>query len=154
MWILAAHAGEPPLIDIDGTLFVQLALFLILVAVLTRFLFKPYLALREERRRAIEGTIEDAKRLEADAQARIAEYEAHLGRAKARGAEERARIRAEGAARERDVVDRARAETARRVTEGRADAARRGAQARAELLRQADDIGRRMAGRLLGREVS
>jgi F-type H+-transporting ATPase subunit b len=153
MWILAAGA-EPPLIDIDGTLYVQLALFLLLVVVLTQLLFKPYLALRAEREAAIAGTADEARRLDADAQARIAEYEGHLARARARGAEERARIRAEGATRERDTIEKARSETARKVAEARADVARRGEQARAELVRQADDIGRRLASRLLGREVA
>ena len=153
MWILAASA-EPPLIDIDGTLFVQLVLFLLLLIVLTQLLFKPYLRLRDERQQAIGGTADEARRLEADARTRIAEYEGHLAKAKARGAEERARIRAEGAVRQRDVVDKARAETTRRVTEARAEVARLGEQARVELTRQADDIGRRMASRLLGREVS
>ena len=153
MWILAAGA-EPPLIDIDATLYVQLLLFLLLLIVLTQLLFKPYLRLRDERERAIGGTADEARRLEADAQARIADYEGHLARAKARGAEERARIRADGVARERAVVDTARAETSRRIAEARAEVARLGEQARVELTRQADDIGRRLASRLLGREVS
>jgi len=153
MTLLVAYASEPPLIDIDGTLFVQLFLFLVLVLVLTQLLFKPYLALREERDRAIAGTAWVARRLEADAQARIADYEAHLARAKARGAEERARIRAEGAGREREVVDQARADASRRVTEARADVASKGEAARLDLSRQADDIGRRLASRLAGRDV-
>jgi F-type H+-transporting ATPase subunit b len=153
MWILAATA-EPPLIDIDGTLYLQLGLFLVLVFVLTQFLFKPYLALRAERDAAIAGVTEEARRLDGDAQARIAEYEGHLAQARAKGTEERARIRAEGAARERDTVEKARVETARRVAEARADVARRGEEARATLVREADDIGRRLASRLLGREVA
>jgi len=153
MWILVAGA-EPPLIDMDWTVAVQLVLFLLLLAVLTQLLFKPYLRLRDERERAIGGTADEARRIETDAQARIAEYQGHLAKAKARGAEERARIRAAGAARERGVVDKARAETSLRVAEARAELARLGEQTRVELSRQADDIGRQLASRLLGREVS
>jgi len=150
---ILAGGSEPPLIDIDGTLLVQLALFLLAVLVLTQLLFKPYLALRAERERAIDGTIREARQLEADAQARIAEYEGHLVRAKAKGSEERARIRAESATREREVVEVARDEAAKRMAEARADVARRGDQARQELLRHADDIGKQLAGRLVGRDL-
>jgi F-type H+-transporting ATPase subunit b len=150
---ILAGGSEPPLIDIDGTLLVQLVLFLVAVFVLTRLLFKPYLALRAERERAIEGTIREAKQLEADAQARIAEYEGHLAQAKAKGSEERARIRAESAEKEREIVEVARAGATKRTAEARADVARRGDQARQDLLRHADDIGKQLAGRLVGRDL-
>jgi len=45
----APQSHEPQLIDLDGTLFVQLGLFLLAVVVLYRFLWKPYLRVRDER---------------------------------------------------------------------------------------------------------
>ena len=72
---LAAH----PLIDIDGTVFVQFALFLILFVIANKFLFQPYLALRERRKAGIEGARAEATKMSATADAKLAEL---LGRGK------------------------------------------------------------------------
>jgi len=60
--IVSLAAGHP-LIDVDGTVVVQFVLFLALFAVANRFLFQPYLALRERRRAGIEGAREEADRI-------------------------------------------------------------------------------------------
>ena len=47
---IVALAGGHPLIDVDGTVVVQFVLFLALFALANRFLFQPYLQLRERRK--------------------------------------------------------------------------------------------------------
>ena len=79
----APEAHEPQLIDVDATVVVQLGIFLLLLVVLGRWLWRPYLRLRTERVERVEGYREEAARLEADAQQRLTR--ADLALAEARG---------------------------------------------------------------------
>ena len=46
-----------PVVDIDGTFFVQGALFLLLMAILWPLLFKPWLETQARRAEAIDGAL-------------------------------------------------------------------------------------------------
>src|SRR5437868_856363 len=87
-----AAEGPPPLIDIDGTLFLQFVIFLVTLIILTRWLFGPYLALRDARERGIGGAKQVAKETEARAASTLANYESRLAQSKRRGVEERIRL--------------------------------------------------------------
>src|SRR4051794_23758886 len=73
--LAAAAAKDPPIIDLDSTVLVQLVIFIITAVVLSRFLFKPYLAVRAARGAGIEGARDEARRMDEEAKARIADYE-------------------------------------------------------------------------------
>ena len=90
-----ASAAEHSMIDIDSTAFVQFGIFAILALVATRFLFTPYLKMREEREDGMEGARKDAENLSAEADAKLADYEEKLASARARAQIERPNIRAE-----------------------------------------------------------
>src|ERR1041384_3118999 len=105
---IVSLAGGHPLIDIDWTLFVQFALFLVLFWVANRLLFQPYLQLRERRRAGIEGAREEAERMTAEAEAKLADYEKQLAQARNRANEEGRKVRQAAAAHEREVTDQAR----------------------------------------------
>ena len=47
--LAAVPAKDPPLIDLDSTVFIQLVVFVITALVLSRFLFRPFLAMRAAR---------------------------------------------------------------------------------------------------------
>ena len=78
--LLAAH----PLIDIDLTVVIQFALFLIMFVIGNVFLFQPYLKLRERRKQGIDGARAEAERMSAQADAELADYEKKLAQARAR----------------------------------------------------------------------
>lgn len=149
---LQAHA--PQLIDVDGTLVIQLGLFLFLALVLTKLLWKPYLRVRAERVTRVEGYRKDAARMEADATARLAEAEAGLAEARRVGGGERNAARAEAQAREHVLIDQAQDEARRTLAaaRGRLDAIV-GAE-RTRLQAGARDIAAQAARRILGREVT
>jgi F-type H+-transporting ATPase subunit b len=150
----APQAHEPQLIDVDGTVFVQLGLFLLLVVVLYRFLWKPYLRVRGERVTRVEGYREEAARLEAEAQARLARLEAELAEARRVGAGERAVARAEALAREHTLMAEAQAAAQKTLAEARAQLEATVAGERAKLQQKAAEIGREAAKKILGREVA
>src|SRR3984885_11689550 len=97
---LVTLAAGHPLIDIDYTVFVQFALFLILFARSKALLFQPYLRLRERRKQGIEGARAEAERMSAQADAKLADYETQLAVARDRANEAGRNVRAEAAAHE------------------------------------------------------
>jgi F-type H+-transporting ATPase subunit b len=151
--IVSLAAGHP-LIDIDLTVVVQFALFLVLFVVANRLLFQPYLQLRERRKAGIEGAREEAGRMTAEADAKLAEYEKQLTVARERAAEESRKIRNEAAARERDVTEKARTSAQTAINEAQGTMRRETEAARAQLMPQAAALARAMSAKLLGREVA
>jgi len=151
--IVSLAAGHP-LIDIDLTAVVQFVLFLVLFAVANRFLFQPYLQLRERRRAGIEGAREEAERMTAEAEAKFASYEKQIAVARERAGEEGRKIRLEGIAHEREVTNAARAQAQAAIDEAQATMRRETEAARGQLLPQAEALSRAISAKLLGREVA
>ena len=147
---LAAH----PLIDIDLTVVLQFALFLIMFVIGNRFLFQPYLKLRERRKEGIEGARAEAERMSASADAQLAEYEKQLAQARTRANEEGRKVRTEAAANEKSVTDASRAEAQKAMDEATAKMRAETDAARLQLMPQANSLARQMASKLLGREIS
>jgi F-type H+-transporting ATPase subunit b len=148
--LAAAH----PLIDLDWTMVVQFVLFLLLYLVANKLLFQPYLALRERRKAGIEGARAEAERTSAQAEAKLADYEKKLAGARSRANDEGRKVRAEGIAHEKEVTDRARAEAQKAMTEATGKMRAEADAARLQLMSQADTLAKRIASKLLGREVA
>jgi F-type H+-transporting ATPase subunit b len=150
----APESHEPQLIDLDGTAFVQLGLFLLLLVVLRQFLWKPYLKVLGERTTRVDGYKQDAVRLDAEAAARLAQAEAALAEARRVGAGVRVEARAAAAKREHEILAAANATAQKTLAEARARVSATLAAERAKLQQTAAEIGTRAAGKILGREVS
>jgi len=149
----APESHEPQLIDIDGTTFLQLALFLVVMFALTRLLWRPYLRVRAERVSRVEGYREEAVRLDSEAGARLARAEAGLAEARRVGSGERAVARAEAQAREQTLLAEANSAAQRALAEARTRLEASMAAERAQIERRAEEMGRQAARRILGREV-
>lgn len=147
-------SGAHPLIDIDGTVFIQFALFLVMFLVTNKMLFQPYLALRERRRAGIEGARAEAERMTAEADAKLADYEKQLAVARSKGNEEGRKLRTEAVAHEREVTDKARAAAQKAIDEASAKMKAQVDDARSKLLPEANVLAQKMASKLLGREVA
>src|SRR5256885_823219 len=81
----AAAEVPPPLIDVDGTIFIEFGFFLLMLIVLHHLVFKPYLTARAEREDGIDGERKRAQEMEASATAKIAEFHGRLEMAKQSG---------------------------------------------------------------------
>lgn len=149
-----AAGSEHPLIDLDGTIFIQFGLFLVMAFFATQWLFKPYLRMREERSKGIEGAREEAASLSAEADARMADYESKLAKARAKAHEKQREIRAEAAEHKREVTEKARAEATKAMEEAQAKVAAEAAAARAELMPRAGVLAQEITTKLLGRKVA
>lgn len=151
---LPTLAAAHPIIDIDGTVFVQFLLFLVLLWVANKWLFQPYLKLRERRKEGIDGARAEAERTTAQADSKLADYEKQLATARNRANEEGRKVRAEAAANEKTTTDTARAAAQKSIDEATAKMRAEAEAARLQLLPQANAIAKQIASKLLGREVA
>lgn len=151
---IASLAGGHPLIDIDSTVVVQFVLFLILFVVANKFLFQPYLRLRETRKSKIDGARAEADNLTAQADAKLADYERQLAIARDRANEEARKIRQQASDFEKQVTDEARRAAQQATEKAQATMRSETEAARAQLMPQADALARAISSKLLGREVA
>ena len=149
-----AAGNSHPLIDIDGTVLIQFALFGVMFFAANKLLFQPYLKLRERRIAGIDGAKAEAERMSGEADAKLADYEAKLATARASAHEEQRKVRAEAAAHEREVTERGRLTAQKAMDEAMARVKAETASARKDLAPQADQMARRMVKQILGREVA
>jgi F-type H+-transporting ATPase subunit b len=148
------QAGEQQLLDIDSTVFVMLGLFLLLAFILTRWLWKPYLRVRDERVRRVEGARAEAERLEVNSAGRLARIEAQLAEARKAGNAERAQMRAQALVREQQIVAEAQAAAHKMLAEARTKLDAALTTERGRLEASAATLGREIAEKTLGRRLA
>jgi F-type H+-transporting ATPase subunit b len=151
--LLSTLLSGGSIVDLDGTVFVQLAMFFIAFVILYALVFKPMVALLEARESAIDGARDQAKLLEREVLEKQATFELELRKVRGTSGEERDRLRAEGQELERKLLERVRAETQTLQTEARARFEQEARVARSELVSQRGELAREIASRVLGREV-
>ena len=151
---IVSLASGHPLIDIDLTVVVQFALFLITMYVANKLMFQPYLDLRERRKAGIDGARAEAEQMTAEADKKLADYEKSLAAARDRAGEEGRKVRLEAAEYEKQTIDKARSATQEATAAAQKKMRSETAEARAQLLPQAEALARSISSKLLGREVS
>ena len=92
------------IIDLDGTVFVQLGMFFVAFLLLHALVFKPMVALLDAREQAIDGAKDEAKHLEQEVKDKQAMFESELRKVRGSAGEERERLRAEGLELERKLL--------------------------------------------------
>lgn len=140
-------------VDLDLTVFGQVALFVVLMLALKPLLFDPLLKLFEEREKRIEGARAESHALDKASAAAQTRYEDEMQKARGQANAERDKLRAEGIRSESEILAEARAHTAKKLEDGRGVLANELAGARALLDREAADLGAHVAARVLGREI-
>lgn len=148
----AAEGGVT--VDLDASFVVQIALFVVLLIALKPLLFDPMMRLFEEREERIDRTIEKARKTDEASAKALAKYEAILAKAREAGSAERDQLRGQGSKKEAELSAQVRASTAATLEQGRAVIAGEAKEARAKLQVEATQLGREIASRVLGREVT
>jgi F-type H+-transporting ATPase subunit b len=151
--ILGALLSGGSIIDLDGTVFVQLAMFFIAFIVLRAVVFKPMIALLDAREEAIGGAKDQAKRLDIEVKEKQAAFEGELRRVRGVSGEERDRLRAEGQDLERKLLEKVRVETHKLVGDAKTRLDAEAQLARQHLTAQRPELAREIASKVLGREV-
>jgi F-type H+-transporting ATPase subunit b len=150
----APQSPEPQLLDVDGTVFVMLGLFLIVMYLLTRWLWRPYLRVKEERVTRVEGYRAEAARLEAEAASRLSRVEAELAEARRQGSAQRAAARTEAQLREQKMMAEAQAAAQAALAQARTRLEATIAAERAKLQTRAAVLGAEITEKVLGRPVT
>jgi len=148
-----ALLSEGSIIDLDGTIWIQLLLFGIAFLVLRPLVFRPMIALFEARENAIEGSKLEALRLQDEAAAESEEFDEEMRRIRLQAGEERDRLRAEGKRLERTVLDRVREETDKLLADADKQLASEATKLRAEVKASVPALAKQIASKLLNREV-
>jgi F-type H+-transporting ATPase subunit b len=140
-------------VDIDGTLWVQAGIFVLLVLVLKPLLFDPWLATQERRREALEGSFGQAESLNAEAKTLAQELELKLAAAREQAKEARLAARRQAEAAEAGRLMETREGVARELEEARARMAAEDQEARAVLHARVDQLASLVCEKVLGRKV-
>jgi F-type H+-transporting ATPase subunit b len=151
--LFTALLSEGSIIDLDGTIWIQLGLFAVAFLVFRPLIFRPMVALFEAREKAIEGSKLEALRLQDEASAESEEFDVEMRRLRLQAGEERDRLRAEGKRLERTVLDRVREETDKQLAEADAKLKTEAAKLRAEIDQSVPALARQIASKMLSREV-
>jgi F-type H+-transporting ATPase subunit b len=152
--LLFALASERPLISFDGTLVVNIVLWLVLFVLLRPLLWEPMIKLFSAREGGMGGSRDEAKRLEAEAKTKREEYEAKLKAARTAAASERDRVKSEALKREAEIVGAARNKVAEAVEAQRATLRTEREKLAAELKTMIPGLAKDIASKALGREVA
>ncbi|WAS98965.1 ATP synthase F0 subunit B [Nannocystis punicea] len=146
-------AAAAPVVDIDGTIFIQAGIFLLLMAILYPLLFKPWLATQARREQAITGTTAAATDLRARADEEGRRYDTRLAEARARAAGIRSdAVKGSEAERQRQLAE-ARAAAGSESEAQRERLASEAEAARTTLATRVEELAQDIATKLLGRTV-
>lgn len=142
------------LIDLDGTLVVQLVLFFIAFGVLYPLVFKPMVAMFEAREEAIDGARAEARSKEQQAREKADKFEQEMHDIRVSASAERERLRQEGQKLERTILERVRQETQKQASEADERIQTEARKVRSDMESNIPQLARQIASKLLGREVA
>ena len=153
MNILAAEAHNP-LIPPVGEIIIGLIAFAIVFFVFAKFVAPRFEQVFRARREAIEGGIERAETLQAEAKAALEQYRAQLAEARNEAAQIRDQARAEGQQILEELRTQAQEESKRIVARGEEQLATARQQVVNELRGQIGTLAVELAGRIVGESLA
>ncbi len=141
------------MIDINSSLLIQLANFIVLLIILNFILFKPIRQIMQEREQGISAALGDAKNAQERLQKQLEQYNASLAEAKQKAAAIYNAIYQQGLDAQRDMISAERAKAGQALDKARSEIVSASAAARADLRKEADRLSQEITSKLLGRAV-
>jgi F-type H+-transporting ATPase subunit b len=135
----------------DLSVFWVIAAVLLLAVILNHWLFKPVLRVMAERETAVQSAMQMAQEATAGAKAATAEFDAKLGAARSDLYQQLDKRRKAGEAYRTELMARTRDEVDKTLADARTQLDGQVAQARTTLEHDADQLGREIADKVLGR---
>jgi F-type H+-transporting ATPase subunit b len=142
------------IIDLDGTIFVQLAIFFAAFFILKSLVFNPMMKLFDARDEAIDGARREAREMSREAREKSQSFEDEMRIVRREAGDDRDKLRAEGQRLEREMLEKVRAETSTVLAAAEKKMNAEGDKVRAEIKTQVPVLAKQIATQLLGREVS
>ncbi len=141
------------MLNINATFFFQVVNFLIIIAVLNWLLVKPTLKILEERRVRVEGSQEEARRLKAETESKIQDYERGLAEARVNAGREKEKIRMEGIERENEIIKTAREQARKTVDDMKVRIEKEAQDASTVMKQEIKSLSADIAEKVLGRKI-
>ncbi len=148
-----AHQTPNLLSPSYGLMFWTLVIFVLLLAILSKYAFRPITAAVEAREQALEEAISAAKRDRDEAALLLAQHRAALDASRAEGQKLIADARAAAERVRTELVEQAHGEQAKMLERARAEIATEQAKAIAQLRREAVDLAILGAGKVIGQNL-
>lgn len=136
-------------IDLDGTLAIQMILFLVLFLVLRPLIFDPYLKAVEARRDGLQGSREEADEMDARAERSLADYERKVRDARREANEVREGLRSQGQNEFEDILGEAREEISEKLVAERAKIEAERATSLVQLKERSESLAKVLVARVL-----
>jgi F-type H+-transporting ATPase subunit b len=149
--VLAAEGAG--LITVNASLIIQIVNFLILLAVLYRFLYRPLVGALEGRSAAIKQQLAEAQAAREEAQRQLADFETRLRASQAEAQKAREQALREAAETRERLTAEARAEASRLVESAQAQIAQEVRRAKAELRQEVGQHAIQIAERLIKKSL-
>ena len=141
------------MIELNWTLLLQFANFMILMAVLNALLFKPLRAALHARKETIEASKAKVQDIDEQVQAQVARYEAQLQDARQQGGQERSALRKTAQEEESRILGGANQNAAEKLQVIKAQIQEEADSARQALRNETEALAKDIAGKVLGRAV-
>lgn len=141
------------MIDINTSLFIQLANFLILLIVLNVILFKPIRQIMQERQQGISSAFSDAKAAQERMQTLLDQYNGWLAEAKQKATTAYNSLYQQGLDSQRDMIAAERSTSGELLDKARGEIAAASSAARSDLRKEAERLSQDISAKLLGRAV-
>jgi F-type H+-transporting ATPase subunit b len=141
------------MIDINSTLLIQLANFIVLLIALNFILYRPLRKVMLEREEEIGGAFTDAKNAQERTQSLLEQYNASLAEAKQKSTATYNALYQQGLDGQRDLIAGERAKATELLDKAKSEIAVAADAARADLKQEARRLSQDIAGKLLGRGV-
>ena len=154
MSTLAAEEAHNPLLPPLGEIIIGLIAFAVVMIVFFRFVAPRFEQVFRARREAIEGGIERAEAMQAEAKAALEQYRAQLAEARTEAAQIRDQARAEGQQILEELRTQAQEESARIVARGEEQLAANRQSVVNELRGQIGALAVDLAGRVVGESLA
>ncbi|MEI6313546.1 MAG: ATP synthase F0 subunit B [Syntrophus sp. (in: bacteria)] len=141
------------MVDINLTLFVQMANFLVLIVILNYLLYKPILAILDKRKNRLDESEGEIKRLNVTVEQKAAEYEEKLRLAKQDALDKKGEILKEAADKAKAIIDERRSRIPAMLAEFQGRVGQEVDAARRILKDQSQKISAEIAEKVLGRSL-
>lgn len=142
------------MISLDYSVFYQIVIFVVLWVILRRVLFRPYLAVLEERERGTSGAHHDIEALESEGARLKAEYEEQLARAQAAGNAVKEAILQEARRQRERIISQAREEATVLLEKVRGEVQAQLEKERQRAMAEIGEVAGEMVSKILGRNVA
>jgi F-type H+-transporting ATPase subunit b len=141
------------MIDINVSLLIQLANFIVLMIILNFILFKPIRQTMQEREQGISSAFGDAKIAQERMQKLLDQYNDSLAEAKQKSTATYNTIYQQGLDAQRDLISAERSKAGEALDKARAEIVSASEAARTDLKKEAERLSQEITSKLLGRAV-